>query len=323
MVGNRTSAASAVSVRSNWTGAVPSHIAVGYHGHFRRIGSRQANSQQLWSCSDYFVVEANHQRFIYAPLRAAGVSASTFVHTFKIDACGWLDRWLVRRLAPVAYELAGEHELTSPRIADSALRVLQLILRHYEHGTRRGAVAGARAAPYAGALLVRFDAVYRTPVTALPIDWAAVNLAFRAEEAPWQAARMTSDLFFALPVSLGLALVSALAFSASRTIIGHAHLVYDELVSHVGARRVAFLEPAAHSASNLEAPRFGGHFLALCRSCAWIATDPGGWMLEQRCGNWSQRAVWARGTGNEEHLRRRHDLEWALQRLDRRPCLPG
>lgn len=297
-----------VIARHRASSALPPRIAIGYHGHYRRIGVRQASSSSdTWSCSDYFMTEHNHEQLVAAPLRAAGALVSTFVHSFRTP-CGWLERWLLRRLQPVAYEIS-DTVVLAPRIADSAIRVLQLILSHYEHGSRAG---------HAGALLVRFDAIYQRPVTALPIDWAAVNLAFRAERHEWRESRATSDLFFALPVRLGLALISALAFSASRTEVGDMHFAYDELVHHVGAERISFLEPSNYGRSNIEAPHFAGHFLGLCRSCAWIASDPGGWGLQQRCGNWTQRAAWTH-KGYAEQMAR-HPEGWALSRLDRRPC---
>ena len=247
----------------------PSRIAIGYHGHYRRVGARFATAVSTsWWCSDIFMTEANHLEFIYDNLRAANVTVSTYFHTFSVTQCKRLDAILVQHLQPVAYEFTRNVD-ASPRMADSAIRVLQLILRHEKDLDSGG--AGARTTfGTVGVLLVRFDAVYQRRLLSLPIDWRAVNVAFKSSNAT--ADTGTSDLFYALPIGLGLPLISAFAYSASRegAAQGTAHWVYDELVAHVGPRRFSLIEPL-HGTSNIEAPNFDGHFLSICRSCAWIA----------------------------------------------------
>ncbi len=130
----------------------PSKVAILYHGHYDRAGTRFSGNQ----CSDFLNNDfANHHEMLLRPLRGggsargsmeSGSSVSIFFHTYRhAGGCRDKDDFLVKLLHPVAYEFgvpssssssssstsksSSTEEKLLPRRVDSYIRVLRLALR--------------------------------------------------------------------------------------------------------------------------------------------------------------------------------------------------
>ena len=76
-------------------------------------------------------------------------------------------------------------------------------------------------------VLLRFDVVYRYPITELPapyaVDWTKVNIAFRDDQGLWMSQKKVSDLMLIFPVPRLPAMTEALQSSASGAVAGPGH----------------------------------------------------------------------------------------------------
>jgi hypothetical protein len=83
----------------------PTSVAMLYHGaYYRHQNSQEASHTWVGfpKCTHFFAAHANHEANLLRPLRAAGVTVSTFFHTFT-SGCEQHDARLVRALEPVRH----------------------------------------------------------------------------------------------------------------------------------------------------------------------------------------------------------------------------
>lgn len=209
-------ASSPGSVRARPDPPLPQIVALAYHGHYVRNDTfRHAGH------SDFFRVAESQRRMLFEPLRAAGMELRTFFHTYTHRECPGADAELVRILRPAAHEFSAS---ALPKIVDSYMRALALVMRHTRADDARTAV-----------MLVRFDVAYFVPLTQLPIDWAAFNTPYRDRSSGWKTWRTVSDLLFIFPLNLSTRVLGALSKSGGRYKSGAAHYVVRYLTEPGGA----------------------------------------------------------------------------------------
>ena len=195
------------------------NIALGYHGHYRRIGARHS----LKECSDLFDVYTNHKVYLYKPLNITDV----YFHTYSFIQCPADDEKLVKLLNPVSYVI--EHKL-KPYIVDSMLEVMKLI-KEQKRNTHF--------------ILARFDSLYTRHFTQ-QINWSQINIAFRDiyltditsktwkyynrknNSHLWRNDYFVSDLFFTFPSNTYNMFENGLLFSKIWDVerVGHGHWIY-------------------------------------------------------------------------------------------------
>ena len=243
----------------NRTKPPPKTVALLYHGHYDRRGTRFGRE-----CSDFFQDASNHQDLLIKPIQAAGSKVLVFFHTYR-SSCRDKDAALVGYLKPDKFEFS---ESLLPRIIDSYIRVTKLAL-------------SSNARFY---IVSRFDVQYTWPITAIGMDWSKTNIAWRDSESTWMDTRMkkVSDLFVAFSGAHALAFLGALGASAnvakdnhhgplSSPLVIPAHFIYISMSNQVGAKNIRFID-SAFRVSTVDAKYLKGHpqegvFLAIDRSC--------------------------------------------------------
>ena len=194
-------------------------------------------------CSDFFAAADNHKHHIFEPLRRVGIEyIVTAFHTFTSGSKA-RDQALVDFLKPAAYHFDKSFN-DSPRIVDSYIRVIDLLMNSKENGVDI-------------ALLVRFDLFFLKPLDWLYILWDKVN--FRDRDWDWicrsdsecdkSDLHFTSDLFYLTPNKFLPALRSSLDASGSREPVtddhkwlqGSGHWAYDPLATRIGAANINFI----------------------------------------------------------------------------------
>ena len=185
----------------------PRHIALAFHGHYDRQGTRFDSR----ACSDFFSAASNIEKRLLSPLREQFDTVDVYFHTYRHRSCRSEDEALVQSLQPVAYSFTDE--TTSgllPRIIDSFVEVLELIFAGVPQSAKSNVSvplsAGIQKSGRSSSLrrpdvilLCRFDVVYRHSVMHLGIHWDKVNFAFRDTEQGWRSSRKVSDLFTVVP----------------------------------------------------------------------------------------------------------------------------
>ena len=151
---------------------LPPTTVLAYHGDYSR------NDGQ---CSDFFAAAHNQKTQVVEPLRRLNHRVLTAFDTVR-SPCAARDAALVSFLSPIMHQFRDER---SARIVDSYLRVMDIV--------RRSGVA------YDNLILLRFDLMFRVPLSKLSIDWNLANFAFRDDAGFWASKRLVSDLLFIFP----------------------------------------------------------------------------------------------------------------------------
>ena len=219
-------------------------VAVAFHGQYMRKEELfHAHSE---GCSVYFNDAQNISNALVGPLLGSGVDVLTFFHT--MHHCPKTDQKLVDMLRPVSWSFS---DCKLPRIIDSYLRVLDLVLAH---DSRIDAL-----------VLSRFDVRYRESIGQIKIDWDKTNLAFPDGPAYWAKENKVSDLFHVLPAKHFKAFRAALDIS-TRKSRSAGHWIYRPLVKMVGKAEVRFIDPKGRR-SNVDQFDPDPPFLFIDRSC--------------------------------------------------------
>ena len=229
---------------------LPRSVALAFHGEYVRARPK---------CSYFFGAYANIRSKVVADLRAHGVRVHSFFHSIASEP--ELDARLVCALTPVSHTFA---RARPPKIVDSYIAVLDLVAR-------------ARVDVDA-VVLMRFDVIYRTQISRLPIDWTKVTYAWPDAQQhtfanlPNRFVReiKTSDLLMVMPRRyvgpMRAALLSIREANPQRTAFskGNAHWTYDPLGVAIGYRNLAFVDPKPFTSV---VSWSHGRFLAIDRSC--------------------------------------------------------
>ena len=158
------------------------------------------------SCSDWKRSYQNIQDFIVRPLRSSGAEVSVFIASYRDTNCRSRDQEMLNAYRPTAFRFDPDPYTsnTTSRRVDGYIRAIDLVRRFADNRTHGDSL------PIDALVLLRFDVRYNVPITALPLDWRAVNLPFRDNVMQWQWCQQVSDLLFVLPMAYASHLTRAL-----------------------------------------------------------------------------------------------------------------
>lgn len=219
-------------------------VAVGFHGQYMR--KEKLIHAHAEGCSVYFNHAQNISNALVSPLLGSGIDVVTMFDT--VHHCPENDQMLVDTLGPVSWSFS---DCMLPRIVDSYLRVIDLVLAH---DLKIDAL-----------IMSRFDVRYRVSIDQMKIDWGKVNLAFPDAPIYWAKEKKVSDLFHVVPAKYLQALRKALNFPTRRSSTA-GHWIYKPLVQMVGGSRIHFIEKMGRT-SNVDQIGPGLPFLFIDRSC--------------------------------------------------------
>jgi len=213
--------------------------ALAFHGYYQRndMGHAWKNDNDNLIGTDFFITYPGIKENIIDPLEELGGKFITYFDTYSFIDCPKHDEQLIQTLKPARYNISESKEF-SPRIVDSYIRVLKMVLEDQ--------------ADIDYVILSRFDAVYHTPITNLSIKWEHTNAAFRDDHGAWDSKHKISDLFFVLPIGHVQALINALDEGGDLDGAGAGHFMYDSFVKIMGEGSLVFIDNFYYGSSSLD-----------------------------------------------------------------------
>lgn len=213
--------------------------ALAFHGEYQRndMGHAWKNDKDKLIGTDFFITYPGIKENIIEPLEQWGGKVVTYFDTYTFADCPKHDAQLIEALKPARYNISMSKTF-SPRIVDSYIRVLKLVLED--------------RAVIDYVIISRFDAVYHVPISNLSINWNLTNAAFRDDHGAWDGKHKISDLFFVVPMKHVQALIDAFDEGGDLDGAGAAHFSYDPFVKRAGNGSMVFIDNFYYGSSSLD-----------------------------------------------------------------------